>query len=35
MMLGGLYGIVFTAGIGEHELAIRAAVCERLTWLRS
>ncbi|WP_255245675.1 acetate/propionate family kinase [Sphingobium sp. D43FB] len=31
--LGGLDGIVFTAGIGEHAPAIRTAVCERLQWL--
>jgi acetate kinase len=31
--LGGLDGLVFTAGIGEHAPAIRAAVCERLAWL--
>jgi acetate kinase len=31
--LGGLDGIVFTAGIGEHAPAIRAAVCARLSWL--
>ena len=31
--LGGLDGLVFTAGIGEHAAAIRAAVCERLAWL--
>lgn len=31
--LGGVDGIVFTAGIGEHAPAIRAAVCERLAWL--
>jgi acetate kinase len=31
--LGGLDGLVFTAGIGEHSPAIRAAVCERLGWL--
>ncbi len=31
--LGGLDGIVFTAGIGEHAPAIRAAVCARLAWL--
>lgn len=31
--LGGLDGIVFTAGIGEHAAPIRAAVCERLEWL--
>ena len=31
--LGGLDGFVFTAGIGEHAAAIRAAVCQRLAWL--
>jgi len=31
--LGGLDGFVFTAGIGEHAPAIRAAVCSRLAWL--
>jgi acetate kinase len=31
--LGGLDGLVFTAGIGQHAPAIRAAVCERLGWL--
>jgi acetate kinase len=31
--LGGLDGIVFTAGIGENSAAIRAAVCEGLVWL--
>ena len=31
--LGGLDGIVFTAGIGENASAIRAAVLEELTWL--
>ena len=31
--LGGLDGIVFTAGIGEHQPEIRAAICERLQWL--
>ncbi len=31
--LGGLDGIVFTAGIGEHAPAIRAAFCARLAWL--
>lgn len=30
--LGGLDGLVFTAGIGEHAPAIRAAVCDRLAW---
>ena len=32
-LLGGLDAIVFTAGIGEHAAPIRAAVCERLSWL--
>jgi acetate kinase len=31
--LGGLDGLVFTAGIGEHAPAIRAAVGARLAWL--
>jgi acetate kinase len=31
--LGGLDAMVFTAGIGEHAPAIRAAVCDRLAWL--
>jgi acetate kinase len=31
--LGGLDGLVFTAGIGEHAPAIRAAVCDRLGWI--
>jgi len=31
--LGGLDSLVFTAGIGEHQAAVRAAVCERLDWL--
>ena len=31
--LGGVDGLVFTAGIGEHAPAIRAAICERLAWL--
>jgi acetate kinase len=31
--LGGLDGVVFTAGIGEHQPPIRAAVCTRLAWL--
>ncbi len=31
--LGGLDGLVFTAGIGEHAPAIRRAVCDRLAWL--
>jgi len=31
--LGGLDGLVFTAGIGEHAPEIRAMVCDRLGWL--
>ncbi len=31
--LGGLDGIVFTAGIGEHAPAIRARIIDRLRWL--
>lgn len=31
--LGGVDALVFTAGIGEHMPAIRAAICERLSWL--
>ncbi|QUD86490.1 acetate/propionate family kinase [Phenylobacterium montanum] len=33
MSLGGLDGVVFTAGIGEHAPEIRRRVCERLAWL--
>jgi acetate kinase len=31
--MGGIDGIVFTAGIGEHSPEIRARVLERLRWL--
>ncbi|WP_276200144.1 acetate/propionate family kinase [Chelatococcus sp. XZ-Ab1] len=31
--LGGLDGVVFTAGIGENQPRIRAEVCARLGWL--
>jgi acetate kinase len=31
--LGGVDGIVFTAGIGEHAPLVRALICERLSWL--
>jgi acetate kinase len=31
--LGGLDGLVFTAGIGQHAPVIRALVCDRLAWL--
>ena len=30
--LGGLDGLVFAAGIGEHAASIRAEVCRRLAW---
>lgn len=32
-VLGGLDGLVFTAGIGEHGAAMRAEICARLSWL--
>jgi acetate kinase len=32
-VLGGLDGLVFTAGIGENSAPIRARVCEASTWL--
>jgi acetate kinase len=31
--LGGLDGLIFTGGIGEHAPAIRAGICSKLTWL--
>ena len=31
--LGGVDGLVFTGGIGEHDAALRQAVCKRLAWL--
>jgi acetate kinase len=31
--LGGLDGLVFTAGIGAHSPPVRAAACRRLAWL--
>ena len=31
--MGGLNGLVFTAGIGQHAPVIRALVCDRLAWL--
>ena len=31
--LGGIDALVFTAGIGEHDAAMRAAICARLAWL--
>ena len=31
-VIGGLDGIVFTAGIGEHSPRIRARTCEALAW---
>ena len=32
-VLGGLDGVVFTTGIGEHSAQVRALICERLAWL--
>lgn len=32
-VLGGLDGLVFTAGIGERSAEIRKRVCERAAWL--
>ena len=32
-VLGGLDAFVFTAGIGEHSAAVRAALCAKLAWL--
>lgn len=32
-VLGGLDGLVFTAGIGEHAAPVRARICARLQWL--
>jgi len=32
-VLGGIDGLVFTAGIGENSAAVRALVCDRLSWL--
>jgi acetate kinase len=31
--LGGLDGIVFTAGIGENAVAVRSAICRACAWL--
>lgn len=31
--LGGLDAIIFTAGIGENAINLRAAICEQLSWL--
>jgi len=31
--LGGVDGLVFTAGIGEHAAEIRASICRGLAWL--
>lgn len=32
-VLGGLDSFVFTAGIGEHSVPVRAALCNKLAWL--
>ncbi|MFT9216541.1 MAG: acetate/propionate family kinase [Acetobacter malorum] len=31
-VMGGLDGLVFTAGIGEHDAALRQDVCQALSW---
>lgn len=31
--IGGLDGIVFTAGIGENSAAVRQSICDQLSWL--
>ena len=31
--MGGLDGLVFTGGIGEHDACLRADLCARLSWL--
>ena len=31
--MGGVDGVVFTAGIGEHDATVRGAVCRGLCWL--
>jgi acetate kinase len=33
MTMGGLDGLVFTAGIGENAAEIRRRICEKLSWL--
>jgi len=33
MTMGGIEGLVFTAGIGEKSAEIRRRVCERLSWM--
>ena len=32
-VLGGLDAFVFTAGIGENSVSVRAALCRKLAWL--
>jgi acetate kinase len=32
-VLGGLDAFMFTAGIGEHSVPVRAALCAKLAWL--
>lgn len=31
--LRGLDGLAFTGGVGEHDAAVRAAICQKLDWL--
>ena len=32
-VLGGLDAFIFTAGIGENSVPVRAALCRKLSWL--
>ena len=32
-LLGGLDALIFTGGVGENRASLRAAVCERLSWM--
>lgn len=32
-VMGGIDGLVFTAGVGEHAAPVRADICRRLAWL--
>ncbi len=31
--LAGVDMIVFTGGIGEHDMVVRAKICDRLSWV--
>jgi acetate kinase len=32
-VMGGIDGLVFTAGVGEHAAPVRQSICSRLAWL--